>query len=350
MEPRRVRPLLPLVVLCLAAGSILFAQSTSPTAPSSTPVALAEPAPAHRPSQLSTRDAIILGLVEGVTEFLPVSSTGHLVIANHLLGLEAETPVLNADGNPVWLHEPTADSPGVPFTLKNAADAYIVVIQIGAIMAVVFLYWSRLMGILRGLAGHDTAGLRLLRNLIAGCIPAGLLGLLAGGWIKENLFYVSTVIASLISGAVLMLFVERWRKNSATLVESRKDPADLTVGEALGVGLMQCLALWPGMSRSMVTIVGGYLVKLAPAKAAEFSFLLGLPLLGAAAAKDALQTGPAMVAAFGWSQMIVGTVVAAISATIAVKFFVAYLARHGLAPFAFYRIALAVALWFVVAG
>ncbi|MET0263291.1 MAG: undecaprenyl-diphosphate phosphatase, partial [Rariglobus sp.] len=127
--------------------------------------------------KLSARDAIILGLVEGVTEFLPISSTGHLIIATHALKLESETPLMDANGEPLWHKPPSAKHPeGVPVTVKLAADTYTVVIQAGAIAAVVLIFWGRLTGILQGLVGKNSAGLRLLRNIIVACIPAVVIG------------------------------------------------------------------------------------------------------------------------------------------------------------------------------
>ncbi len=146
-----------------------------------------------------------------------------------------------------------------------------------------------------------------------------------------------------------MWFVERWRRrrDAAAPVGSyatELGAADLTPVQALTIGFVQCLALWPGMSRSMTAMVGGYFVGLRPVRSAEFSFLLGLPLLGAAAAKDALDGGSAVIAAFGWTNVLVGLVVAFLSAALAVRLFVGFLTRHGLAPFALYRVGLGIAL------
>ena len=154
----------------------------------------------------------------------------------------------------------------------------------------------------------------------------------------------------MISGAALMFAAERWRKLQPSAATSRLDPSDLSAGQSLCIGLMQCLALWPGMSRSMVTMVGGYFAGLSPARSAEFSFLVGLPILTGAALLKSYKAGPAMISVFGSSSVILGSLVAAISAALAVKFLVGYLARHGLGVFAVYRLALAAVLigWFLV--
>src|SRR5690606_26015526 len=178
------------------------------------------------------------------------------------------------------------------------------------------------MGILRGLTGRHAPGVRLLRNLVLAFLPVVVVGLAVADWIDAHLFSIGAVVAALVSGAVLMLAAERWRRQHAGPGESRKEPADLPVREALAIGCLQCLALWPGMSRSMVTMVGGYFAGLSPARSAEFSFLVGLPVLGGAAVYKLWQAGPAMIAVFDWPEVIVGGFVAAVSAAAAVKFLI----------------------------
>lgn len=306
----------------------------------------AETAPAPV-AELNVKDAIILGIVEGVTEFLPISSTGHLIIANKVLGLESEQQLTNAQGEVLWHKKPSPKHPeGVPLTLKLAADTYTVVIQVGAIAAVALLYWQQLLSIFVGLLGRSSSGLKLLRNILLAFLPVAIFGLLLHDWIDRYLFSVGAVIWALVVGALLMLWAERWRKANSGIGYSRNDPSDLSAGKAASIGLFQCLALWPGTSRSMVTIVGGYLAGLQPVKAAEFSFLVGLPTLAGAAVYKGWKSGPAMIEVFGWGHVILGTMVAAITAAIAVKFLVKFLANHGLAIFAYYRLALAVVLIF----
>lgn len=306
----------------------------------------ANPAAAEAPAaELSVRDAIILGVVEGVTEFLPVSSTGHLIITTHFLGLESTTPLTNAAGEPLWHKQPTPANPaGEPLTLKLAADTYIVVIQIGAILAVLLLYYGQVHHMLLGLLGRDSAGLRLFRNLLCAFMPVAVVGLLASGWIERNLFSIGTVILALVFGSFLMLYAEYRRKRRSGIGREIRDPSDLYATQALAIGFIQCLALWPGMSRSMVTIVGGYFAGLSPARAAEFSFLVGLPVLAGAAVVKGWRSGPAMIEVFGWGNVLLGIFVAAVSAAIAVKFLVTFLSRQGLAAFAVYRLVLAALL------
>jgi len=341
---------LPLILIALLIE--LKGQNTPATAPAATAPSVstrnaAATVPGRPLAELSVRDSIVLGLVEGITEFLPVSSTGHLIIADHALGLEADEPIRDANGEIVWYKKPSSKHPGgIPMTIKLAADTYIVIIQVGAIAAVVLLYYADLLGIVRGLLGQSDKGLRLLRNLIVAVFPAAFLGLLLKDWIDDHLFSVKAVIVALVSGAVLMFAAESWRKKQAT--RAPLEPSDLTVKQSLGIGIMQCLALWPGMSRSMVTMVGGYFSGLTPAKAAEFSFLVGLPTLAGAALLKAVTGGSAMVAVFGLPHAILGGVIAALSAGVAVKWLVSYLSRHGLNVFAVYRIILAAALLFLM--
>lgn len=305
----------------------------------------APPPAATAVRELGTGEAVALGLVEGITEFLPVSSTGHLIIANHFLGLEDTRQLCDARGQPLWIEPPGADEPaGVPLTRKTAADTFTVVIQIGGIAAVVVLYWNRLWAIALGALGMNRDGALLLRNIVLGVLPAVVLGLTLDDWIEEKLFGNWPVIAALLAGALLMLYVEFRRRHSHWMSAESRRPADLKPSEALFVGAMQCVAMWPGTSRSMMTIVGGYIVGLKPAQAAEFSFLLGLPTLAGAALLKGVKTGPAMIQVFGWAPVLLGTLVAFLSAALAIKVLVAALTRFGLTPFAVYRIVLAVAL------
>ena len=306
-------------------------------------------------AELSTTDAIILGVVEGVTEFLPISSTGHLIIATRLLHLESTQPIVGRDGQPLWHKKPSAKNPkGEPLTLKLAADTFTVVIQAGAIAAVALLYWSQFMAMLRGLLGRDPAGLRLLINVLVAFMPAAVIGFLAHNWIDEHLFSIGAVIIAQVAGAFLMFYAESWRKRRGTAhatsparTPASTEPAEsaaplkLTPGKAATIGLLQCVAMWPGTSRSMMTIVGGYFVGLDAKRSAEFSFLLGFVTLSAASLYKGYKSGGAMIQVFGWSHVLLGAVVAAVTAAICVRFLVRWLTRHGLGIFAWYRLATA---------
>ena len=310
----------------------------------STGLAAETPAPAPA-AELSVTDAIILGVVEGVTEFLPISSTGHLIIANQLLGLESEQQLTDRNGQLLWHKPPSEKYPnGVPLTLKLAADTYTVIIQVGAIAAVVFLYWQQLFLMLGGLLGRSSAGLRLLRNVTLAFVPIAIVGLLLHDLVDKYLFSVPGVAAAAAAGAFVILWAERWRNANTGVGQAKGDAADLPPRKALSIGFAQCLALCPGTSRSMVTIVGGYLAGLGPAKAAEFSFLVGLPTLAGAALYKGVRSGPAMIEVFGWSNVLLGAAVAMVSALVAVKFLVHIISRYGLAFFAYYRLALAAVL------
>jgi len=293
---------------------------------------------------ISYVDALVLGLVEGVTEYLPISSTGHLILTNRVLGLDAGTVLLDASGEPIL----TGDDE--PLTLEAVANAYAIIIQAGAIAAVLLLYWPRMIDMLRGVFGQSPSGLLLLRNILVAFAPAVVLGLLLDDFIESKLFNPLSVAIALIAGAVLMLGVEAWRKRRGqTGPGEGPDLHELSIRQALVIGFLQCVAMWPGTSRSMMTIVGGYLVGFSPKRAAEFSFLLGLITLTAASGYKAVTLGPAMLQAIDPGPALFGILVAWISAALAVKWLVAYLSKHGLALFAWYRLALAGGvLWLLV--
>ena len=280
--------------------------------------------------------AIVLGLVEGITEYLPISSTGHLIIASSLLGL---------DGG----------------STKAAADDFEIVIQGGAILAVVGLYWPRFVQMLRGVLGKDPAGFRLLVNLFIAFLPAAMVGLIVHHWIKEHLFRPVPVVAALVIGGVYMIGVEAWRKGrfSPPVPAAReRGLEDLSPLHALVIGVLQCFSLFPGTSRSMMTITGGLFCRLRPAAAAEFSFLLGVPTLlaatGLALFKNLKESHhdhtPNLIQTLGVVPVLLGVVVAAISAALAVRWLVGFLNRRGLAPFGFYRILLGICLTGLILG
>ncbi len=285
-------------------------------------LARAETAPEDKPL-VSPLQAAVIGLVEGITEYLPVSSTGHLVLTDQLLGLRDQAKLTEEE--------------------YGAIEAYEIVVQAGAILAVLFLYAAQVKMMLFGLVGKSEAGKKLLFNVVAAFVPTAVIGLALHSIIKHYLQSTWPVIAALFVGGVCMILFER----SALAKRVRQQGAGietLTMKKAAQIGLWQCLALWPGTSRSMVTIIGGMTTGLNPVAAAEFSFILGLPVLLAATGLKLVKEGPILIAHIGATSMLIGLVVAAVSAAFAVRGFVSYLTRRGLAPFGVYRIVLAVAM------
>lgn len=276
---------------------------------------------------MTTSQAVVLGVVEGVTEYLPVSSTGHLLLAEKIMGI-GDDP-----------HQ----SPAQRERTKEAADAYTICIQAGAILAVLWLYFNRVKQISRGMMGKDSAGRRLLVNVVAGFLPAAVLGLLFNKIIKSYLFGPWPVVVAWLLGGLAILAVSRRNRAGNQGPRPGRLLDDMSWRMALIIGFAQCIAMWPGVSRSLVTIVGGLLVGLSMQAAVEFSFLLGVVTLGAATAYDTLKHGQLMLQTFDHSSLIIGVVVAFIAAAISVKWMVNYLSRHGLEIFGYYRVIIAVA-------
>lgn len=267
-------------------------------------------APPSTPA-MSTTDAIILGIVEGLTEYLPVSSTGHLLLTQRALGI--------------------GSSP----EQKQAADSFAIVIQCGAILAVMSIYWQYILSLFLGLVGKSDAGRRLFINLIAAFLPAAVIGLLFVDMIRAHIFNLWAVsFAWLIGGIALIAFRSKGKYSEGSALE------DLTPKQALCIGLLQCVAMWPGTSRSLVTILGGRWAGLSVQSAVSFSFLLGVVTLSASTVYDVAKHGQEMTQSFGLSNLLIGVFTGWISALLAVKWMVHYLQKHGLALFGFYRVAL----------
>lgn len=280
---------------------------------------------------MSLPQALVLGIVEGITEYLPVSSTGHLIIASALMGLD-ETPVQ-----------------------KSAVDAFNIVIQGGAILAVLGLYFPRVIRMVRGLLGKDPQGLALAVRVVVAFIPAAILGVLLKEDIERLLFNTPSVLTALALGGVFMIALDKARmkqfRDAAAAdpdIALGPDLHEMSYRQTVLIGLLQCVAMIPGTSRSMMTIAGGVLVGLHPRRAAEFSFLLGLPTLGGACVyslyKNLTAEGPNMFEVIGWMPILVGMAAATVSAVLAVRWLIGFLNKHGLAVFGYYRLALAAVL------
>lgn len=264
--------------------------------------------------------AVVLGLVEGLTEFAPVSSTGHMIIVDDM-----------------WLKSKE-------FLGSEIANTFKVVIQLGSILAVVVVFRNRFIDLL-GLKkiGRDQKNRLKLTHVIVGLIPAGILGVLFEDYIDEHLFSTKTVLIGLVAGALLMIVADIFYKHN----EPKTETVDqMTYKQALLVGLIQCLSLWPGFSRSGSTISGGVLLGMSHRAAADFTFIMAVPIMGGASFLSLLSK---------WEYFtidvipffIVGFVSAFIFSLLSIKFFLKLLSRIRLVPFAIYRIVLAAIIYFL---
>jgi undecaprenyl-diphosphatase len=256
--------------------------------------------------------AALLGLVEGATEFIPVSSTGHLILASDWLGL-----------------------------VDERAKTFDIFIQLGAILAIVWIYRVRLAQSV-GDARKDPVSRRFLLNLIVAFLPAAVVGFLTHDWIKSKLFNPGVVAVALIVGGVVILLIERWPPRSRV-----PDVGSIPPRLAFGIGLAQVLALIPGTSRSGATIMGGYALGLTRTAATEFSFFLAIPTMLAATMYDLLKSW-SVLAVTDIPMFAVGFIVSFVSAVIVVKAFLTYVSNHTFSVFAWYRIALGVILLFIL--
>ncbi len=259
-----------------------------------------------------TLTAILLGIVEGLTEFVPVSSTGHLILATKLFGFAADQ----------W-------------------KVFNVVIQLGAILAVVVQYWRTFWAVGIGLLRLESASLKFVRNLLLAFLPSAVLGLALKKYIDVLLGSPMVVGWALLIGGVAILGVERWAKPGP-----HSEIGEISIGKSLGVGLMQCLAMIPGVSRSGATIMGALAMGIERRTAAEFSFFLAIPTMLGATVLELLDNRAALASGLGpvgWSEIAVGFVVAFIVALAVIKAFVAFVSHSGFAPFAWYRIVAGIA-------
>lgn len=258
--------------------------------------------------------AIVIAIVEGVTEFIPVSSTGHMILAGNLIGF-----------------------PETDFT-----KMFNVVIQLGAIMAIVVLYWEKLWNLVKSFFKKEKKGINFVVALIVGIIPAGIFGILLENTIDTYLFKPLPVIIGLFVGAVLLLFVEDKDRRKAKVHQVE----NITIPQAIKVGLFQCLSLWPGMSRSSSTIMGGWIAGLDSKVASEYSFFLAIPIMaGASLLKIVKFQGDVGFGTLGSTEIVafaLGFIVAFIVALICVKGFVSFIQKKPMKIFAYYRIAISV--------
>ncbi|MBI3370368.1 MAG: undecaprenyl-diphosphate phosphatase [Betaproteobacteria bacterium] len=264
--------------------------------------------------EMSLVAAFILGIVEGLTEFLPVSSTGHLILAGDLFGVN--------------------DAKGKVFEI---------VIQTGAMLAIVWEYRARFGRVLAGL-WSDRAAQRFAANLLVAFIPAAVLGLSFGSLIKAHLFSAIPVALAFIGGGLVILWVERGGPGTASAARVQ-EVDDMTWSDALKVGCAQCFALIPGTSRSGATIIGGMIFGLSRRAATEFSFFLAVPTLVAAGGYDLLKNR-ALFSTADVSPLAVGLIVSFASAWLCVRWLIRYIATHDFRPFAWYRIAFGLAVLF----
>lgn len=284
-----------------------------------------EISPEQARAQFTPTRVFVTGLVEGVTEFLPISSTGHMIISDRLLDVDnsAHTFVRGA-----------ADRKGRPINLHRVADDYIVIIQFGAILAVVVVFFQRLRQLGLGLIRREPSARKLLTSILIAFTPAALLGFLLKDYIP---FSIEIVALALITGGIVILMAEKYLPAHPVQPD---EILRLSPQQALQIGLCQCLALIPGTSRSLTTILGGRWAGLSGAAATEFSFLVGLAILSAASLYKIYALGPALAQIYPLGSAGVGLLIAAGAAFFTVKWMVGFITRRGMGPFAWYRIAL----------
>ena len=250
--------------------------------------------------------AAIMGIVEGITEFLPISSTGHLILASELMN----------------------------FCTKEKSDVFVIAIQMGAIAAVIYEYWARLWGAATGMFTGEPKGRRLGFSLIMASIPIVLIGLTLGQSIKELLFNDIAVAIGLIIGGLIIIWIE---KNPP--VVKAQEVENISYKEAIWIGLIQVLSLIPGTSRSGATIIGAMFLGVSRKAATEFSFFLGIPVIIGAGLLDLYQSYDVFKTNQDWLVLATGTLVSFISALILIRVLVAYVAKRDFMIFAWYRIA-----------
>lgn len=306
----------------ICAASVLVWSQLRPAAASSYAPTVPSAARATAVDDLSWADGLALGVVEGITEYLPVSSTGHLVVTERFLDLDPP------------------DREG-----KDALDSYTVVIQVGAILAVLLLYRRRVRQIISGVAGHNQTGRRLLLGIVIAFVPAGILAKAFEGPISDHLLSPGPVAVAWLVGGVLLLIGSGWLRRTGRHGVALEE---LTLRHACIIGAAQAFSLWPGVSRSLVTIVGGVAAGLTMAAAVEFSFLLGLATLSAATLYEIVTNGSSIIERYGVTAPLIGIIAAFVAAAAAVNLFVEYLNRRDLRIFGAYRVVAAVVVFIML--
>ncbi|WP_291636042.1 undecaprenyl-diphosphate phosphatase [Clostridium sp.] len=258
--------------------------------------------------------AIIIAIVEGITEFVPISSTGHMIIVGNIINFKGEF-----------------------------ANQFEVVIQLGAILAIIVLYWNKIWGSVVAFFQAKPSGIKFWTNIIVAFIPAAVFGLLLNDKIDEYLFNPGTVALALVVGGILMIIIEGKFRNKYTT----KNIEQISMKQAFKIGCFQCFALWPGMSRSASTIMGGWICGVSTVAATEFSFFLAIPTMVGATALTLFKSGMN----FSTGEIItlvIGFVVAFLVALVVVEKFVTYLKKKPMKVFAIYRIIIGVALLLLI--
>lgn len=301
----RPNVLLPSIVLLATVGLVLVSLGSARVSPRNGATA------STRSATLTAPKAAVLGVVEGVTEYLPVSSTGHLLITERIIDVGQR-----------------ADE-------KAATDTYTVVIQLGAILAVLGIFRRRFALMIHGILGRSEEGRNLVRSLALAFLPAVVLALGLQGPIKDRLLQPWPVVGAwLVGGVVILLF--SWRRSQFRTKFTSLSSIPWQV--AVGIGLAQALSLWPGTSRSLVTILAALALGVSLTVAVEFSFLLGFLTLSAATGYELLKDGSTLIDRFGIVNPLIGIAVAGAAAFISVKWMVTYLERHPMTVFGWYRI------------
>lgn len=320
IDPRRSA--VPIAVSGAALGLIIALLWFTPGSAGAALHSVAQSATDTAATAMTWWKAAILGTIEGLTEYVPVSSTGHLLVTSDLLGLR-DTEID-----------------------KAAANTYAIAIQFGAILAVAGLFWRRFVAMGKGLFGRSEPGRHLLVITVIAFAPAAVVGFLFNDLIEEQLFGPWPIVAAWLVGGVLILGLEHagliphggeTRDRSGT-----RDPLlDITYRQALLIGIAQVAALWPGTSRSLATILGALLVGVAMRAAVEFSFVLGFLTLSAATLYSLVSDGGGLFEQFGVLDPLIGLVFAFVAAVVAIRWMISYLERNSLAIFGWYRIVVA---------